>query len=349
MEKLLQITRATGIETRASVIDFKSGFACQPDPPTISDMDDFFRQKGVELTAQACRSAIEEWGGEPSAITHTIGVTCTNYGLPGYDLLVAQKLELPHTVERVLLQGVGCAGGLAIMRVAAQIALAAAARGKPACVLAYACELCMPNGRHDLAEAEACTDPDRVGISGALFSDGAAAFVLCNDYGLSAVANNGPIFQLHEWANATIPNTGGHMGFYPESMGYRSNLSREIPNLTAESIEPLFSQLLPSFRSELQLPELEVGDLDWALHPGGKAIINKVQDKFSLTDDQLRATRYIYKTRGNSSSPSVLIVLDYLREMGNGKDHVAAVSFGPGLATEVAFLTRCRDEAAAQD
>lgn len=61
-----------------------------------------------------------------------------------------------------------------------------------------------------------------------------------------------------------------------------------------------------------------------------------------LTSEQLRATREIYRTRGNSSSPTVLAVLDLLRKMGRGKDHVVATSFGPGLAIEMSLLKRCR-------
>lgn len=166
---------------------------------------------------QACKKALREWAGEYSDITHTIGVTCTNQGNPGYDLLVNQKLGLETTVDRTLLHGVGCAGGLAIMRAAAQIACGATMRGRPARILAFACELCTPNVRCDLEEAVKCSDPAAVSIAGALFSDGAAAFVLCNEYGISD--DTQPIFQLLDWGNATLPDTAQHMGFYADPKG----------------------------------------------------------------------------------------------------------------------------------
>ena len=166
----------TGIETRASVRSYDSGFTNHTDPPSIIDINHFFRKAGVDLTVQACKKALREWAGDYSDITHTIGVTCTNQGNPGYDLLVNQKLGLEPNVDRTLLQGVGCAGGLAIMRVAAQIACGASMRGRPARILAFACELCTPNVRCDLAEVVKCSDPSAVCIAGALFSDGAAAF-----------------------------------------------------------------------------------------------------------------------------------------------------------------------------
>jgi type III polyketide synthase len=84
-------------------------------------------------------------------------------------------------------------------------------------------------------------------------------------------------------------------------------------------------------------------DVDWALHPGGLAIIKLVQQNMGLTEDHLRASYDVYQNKGNSSSPTVLIVLDKLRRLGEGRDNVIACSFGPGLTIEMATLRRCRD------
>lgn len=70
-----------------------------------------WRKGGVNLTVQACKKALKEWGGEYRDITHTIGVTCTDATTPGYDLHVAEKLGLRQDVKRALLAGIGCAGG----------------------------------------------------------------------------------------------------------------------------------------------------------------------------------------------------------------------------------------------
>lgn len=169
------------------------------------------------MTVQACKKALKEWGGDYSDITHTIGVTCTNSGNPGFDLLVVKKLGLRDDLDRMLLHGVGCAGGLAIMRTAAEIACGATIRRRPARILAFACEVCCLNVRCDLDAAAKVRDPADVGIAGALFSDGAAAFVLCND--LAAEAEERAVLQLMEWGNACIPNTIEHMAFYADPNG----------------------------------------------------------------------------------------------------------------------------------
>jgi type III polyketide synthase len=275
---------------------------------------------------------------------------------------VARNLGLPDTVDRMLLQGVGCAGGLAIMRAAAQIACGATALDKPARVLAYACELCTSNVRREMAQAEACDDPAKVGIAGALFSDAAAAFVLCNEHGMLRQDDDGrdggrgrgrgilndsggrwkPLFQLLEWGHLTIPGTVQHMGVFARPLGLTTILTRDVPRLTKVVIRTLLEQLLPSCREKVGVESLHVLDFDRTLHPGGEAIINGAQKMLGLTDQQLRATRLIYKTRGNSASPAVLTVLDLLRSMGRGKDHIVATSFGTGLAIEMSLLRRCR-------
>ncbi|TLD34322.1 hypothetical protein PspLS_00339 [Pyricularia sp. CBS 133598] len=353
LKKLLHINRSTGIETRASVGTFDTiSFASRPDLPSVADLDDLFRNSaGVDLAMQACRKALKEWGGDATTeITHTVAVTCTNQGNPGYDLLVAQRLGLSVGVDRTLLSGVGCAGGLAILRCAAQLAAGAAARGRPARILCFACEVCTPGMRRELANTDACgDDPADVSIAGALFADGAAAFVLCNELGMpedQGIEVGKPLLQLLEWDNAIIPDTIQHLASYVDALGFQTILTRDVPGLAVRAVEPMLESLLllPSLREQLgpSAESLGAADLDWALHPGGQAIITGVQTTLNLTDDQLRATKQIYRTRGNSSSSAVLAVLDLLRGMGTGRDHVVAASFGPGVAIEMALFRRCR-------
>lgn len=132
--------------------------------------------------------------------------------------------------------------------------------------------------------------------------------------------------------------------------GYRATLDRDIPEYTTLAIGPMFNKLLLSYEERLQpqgqpskeVPRsLEIGDFDWALHPGGKAIIDGASEVLQLSEEQLQTTREIYRTRGNSSSASVLIVLDQIRSQSN-RQHIVATSFGPGLTIEMALLRKCQ-------
>jgi type III polyketide synthase len=215
LRKLLAINKKSGIQTRASVLDFKQGFAANQQPPILADLDEHFRNIGVDLATQACRKALQEVDITPKDITHTVAVTCTNQGDPGYNLLVHEKLNLRPDIDHTLLHGVGCAGGLSIMRTAAQMALASTARRKPARVLAFACELCTPNLRSELAAAEKSSVED-VCVAAALFPDGSAAFVLTNGIGKGS---SKAIFQLGAFGNAVVPGTMGHMSFFVDEFG----------------------------------------------------------------------------------------------------------------------------------
>ena len=115
-----------------------------------------------------------------------------------------------------------------------------------------------------------------------------------------------------------------------------------MPSLTKQAVKSIFNSVTPNYSALFIDSPKSPSDFDWALHPGGEAIIDGVKETMDLTEHQLRATREIYRTRGNSSSPTVLIVLDKLRAIGQGSDHVVATSFGPGLTIEMALLRCCR-------
>ena len=125
-------------------------------------------------------------------------------------------------------------------------------------------------------------------------------------------------------------------------VGFKIVLKKDVPGYTAKAIAPMFDKLLPSFQEIVQEAGLDAKDFDWALHPGGAAILEGAKTNMQLSTDHLRASYEIYRTRGNSSSPTVLIVLDKLRKMGEGRDNVVAASFGPGLGIEMALFKRCR-------
>jgi type III polyketide synthase len=113
----------------------------------------------------------------------------------------------------------------------------------------------------------------------------------------------------------------------------------------------MFESLLSSYQKQvLRGPASEddnegqellgVYDFDWALHPGGAAIIDGAKEVLRITEEQLQSSREVYRTRGNSSSPTVLVVLDRIRSVGK-RENVVATSFGPGLVIEMVMLRRC--------
>lgn len=157
---------------------------------------------------------------EPSDITHTVAVTCTDQSNPGYDLFVCQKLGLRPSVQRMLLHGVGCAGGLSALRTAAGITAAASQRGRAARVLVMACELCSLSLQ---AELQAACRTEELHVAPALFSDGAAALVVCN--GLALQGNTKPIYELVDWDSMVVPDTSRYISYDIEKHGMFSKRS----------------------------------------------------------------------------------------------------------------------------
>jgi len=168
----------------------------------------------VQLTTSACKEAMREACLEPSDITHTVAVTCTDQSNPGYDLFVCQELGLGPNVQRVLLHGVGCAGGLSALRAAASIAAAASQRGRRARVLVMACEI---SSLSIQAEVQAACEDDKLHVAPALFSDGAAALAVCN--GLALEDKQKPVFELKDWDSVVVPGTSSYISYDIEKHG----------------------------------------------------------------------------------------------------------------------------------
>ncbi|KAK0611429.1 thiolase-like protein [Immersiella caudata] len=341
VKKLLQVNRKTGIKERPNIIARDDPLFNRAVPPTISELDQVFRTRAVDLAARACRKAIADWGGTVSQITHTVAVTGSNAGSPGYDVLVNEKLGVPGNAQRALLSGVGCAGGLATLRVAATMANDATLRGRPARILGYACDLTSTNIRCDLTIM--AENPNETRVSMALFSDAAAAFIVCNELALDD--DESIIYSVLDWENGVLKNTLAYEQSLPDPLGFRFFMSPELPDVTSGAVGPLLETLLA--RNAWRLPDgsppLPPTDLDWAVHPAGLAVLDKVKENMALHDGQMRACFDVFEGKGSSASPTVLIVLDRLRKMGKPKENIVATSFGPGICVEMLALRSCSD------
>lgn len=125
------------------------------------------------------------------------------------------------------------------------------------------------------------------------------------------------------------------------TQGWKVILTPRVPAVASAAVLPAFQHLIKS------LPELHHGskpptaaDFDWALHPGGSTIITGVEQAMNLTPDHLRASYEIYMNYGNSSSATIISVLDRLRKTDGGREKVIACAFGPGIALEMMVLRR---------
>ncbi|KAK5652760.1 hypothetical protein OQA88_9613 [Cercophora sp. LCS_1] len=352
MQKVLSINRFTGIDQRSSIGEPDHPLVNGPTAPTIGEINKIFMSDGVPLAVNAARQALTEARVAPSQITHMVSTTCTNSANPGYDHFVARELGLPLTLEKVLLHGVGCSGGLAALRTAANLCLGHTMRGLPARILVVALEISTTLVRSELDSINTLQET-RIGV--ALFSDCAGALVLSNDIPFTdgdvatAAAAAPPIYSLLGWEHQIIPDTESDLGFDADPLGWKVVLTPRVPTLTQGVLEPSYHSLLDAIQAPLPERYQNPADFDWAMHPGGATILTGAEKALGITPEHMRASYDTYINHGNSSSATILSVLNRLRakdmdEMTPGgrgpKDHVVGCAFGPGISVEMCMLRR---------
>ncbi|KAL8727879.1 MAG: hypothetical protein Q9166_005756 [cf. Caloplaca sp. 2 TL-2023] len=335
LKKVLSINRFTGIETRAAIGDVDHPLVNQPNAPSIKELNDLFRVEGVRLSVKACKKAIQEWGGSVDDITHIVSTTCTNSANPGFDHYVVKQLGIRRNVEKILLHGIGCSGGMAAIRTAAHLALGSSYQRKPARILVLACEISSLLVRSEL---DSINEEQQTRVGVCLFSDCASAAVISNRVGDEG--EPGPVYELLGWKHEIIDDTEEDLGFDVDPLGWKVVLTQRVPTLASAAVSPCFQDLIES------IPELHensqspiAADFDWALHPGGSLIITGVEQAMNLSPEHMRASYEIYMKYGNSSSATIISVLNKLRE-SEGKENVVACAFGPGIALEMMILRR---------
>lgn len=213
MTKVRAINHYTGIDSRSAIGTVDHPMANMDRAPTITELCDIFLKEGVELAIAASKKALHEAGLSPGDITHVVSTTCTNSANPGFDHFVCKGLGITQTVEKVLLHGIGCSGGLAALRTAANLALGASFMGRRARVLVVALEISSLLVRSELDDVDKLQQT-RIGIT--LFSDCASAAVLSNGIGGE---NEEAVYELLGWEHRVIPDTEKDLGFDADPLG----------------------------------------------------------------------------------------------------------------------------------
>jgi predicted naringenin-chalcone synthase len=297
-----------GTNSANSPFSKRGADGCGPD--TAERMAVYVREV-LPLARQAARRALEESGLTPTAITHLVTVSCTGFAAPGFDIGLMKSLELAPTVERTHVGFMGCHGAFNGLRVAR-----AFAESDPgARVLLCAAELSSIHYHYTW-------NPKRL-VGNALFADGAAAIVGASGDAASwrVAANGACLFANSE--HAMTWTIGNH--------GFDMMLSAKVPNLIAEHLRPW----LETWLRDQGMTIADVGS--WAIHPGGPRILIAVEAALSVNRAQTWASREVLTRFGNMSSPTVLFILERLREV-NARRPCVALGFGPGLAAEAALI-----------
>lgn len=314
--------RASGIGQRYSVLeDFNKnvndvGFFKGAALPSSKRRMELYQEHALPLASTAAKEAIKDAGIPENAITHLIAVSCTGMYAPGLDIELIEALGLYTSTQRISINFMGCYAAFNAMKTAATI-LAAEPKAN---VLIVCVELCSIHLQHN-------KDEDNL-IANAIFGDGAAAMVLNGTAGKKALAIE------HFYSDLALSGKS-EMGWFIGDHGFEMKLSAKVPDIIKGGIAELTKKLLTKV-------QLTASDIDFfAIHPGGKRILEVIEEELSISKAQNASAREVLQQYGNMSSPTILFVLktifEKLTTMDNQK-RILSFAFGPGLTLESAVF-----------
>jgi len=367
----------SGIDTRHTVIEELTLDADGPSPqffdpeeqrlliPGTRVRNELYIVEATKLFVEAGRKALQACPGvEAADITHVVTVSCTGFFAPGPDYMLVRELGLSPATQRYHLGFMGCYAAMPALRTAKQFVEA----DPDAVVLVVSAELCSLHLRTS-------NDPDTI-VASSLFSDGAAAGIVS----ARAPQPGEKALNLDLFETVITPVGEGDMAWKIGDEGFEMVLSTYVPHIIDEHIEsalaPLiardaalgslvtddglgFTALTAALRSDgaaeseawepaagggvatLVAPSPSDAIAHWAIHPGGRSILDKTEAKLGLNEAQLRASRETLRVHGNMSSATVLFVMRAILDEPTSADgeRLCAMAFGPGLTVESALMT----------
>jgi predicted naringenin-chalcone synthase len=311
---------------------------------SIADRNEYYNQFAPLIAERASRKAIENWGGDPKTITHVLSVSCTGTSVPGIEFLLIDRLNLSRTVTRLGINFMGCFGGLAGLRTAQSIALADPSHR----VLLVCTELCSLQVQKDDLRSDNL-------VAEALFGDGAAAMII----GGSPSPSESPKLEILKASCYALKETEDRIRWDLTNTGWKVGLEHDISFLLGRSIRSFCKALISTENGEdIPKDEKPFQHFQFAIHPGGKGIIEIIEEKLELSRDQNQATWQVYEQFGNMSSATILFVLHQLSNDHNNKGKknsnknkfddeekcdeqrkkIISLAFGPGLSIEGILL-----------
>jgi len=311
IRKVIKIFENAGVDKRYSIMSPEEVFTST----SFEEKNDIYVRECTKLAEQALLNALDKAGWNANELDFLITVSCTGIMIPSVDAHLVNNLKMKQGIVRLPVTEMGCAAGISGIIYAKNFLKANL--GKKAAVIAVE----SPTATFQLDDFSMANI-----VSAAIFGDGAAAILLSSceeDEGPEVIAQ-----EMYHFYDAEYM-----MGFKLTNKGLRMVLDETVPETISEHFPKIVHPFLE--RNNTNIDEVE----HLIFHPGGRKIVQTVEELFGSLGKNINDTREVLKLYGNMSSVTVLYVLERFLEKDIAKgDKGLMLSFGPGFSAQSVLL-----------
>ena len=289
--------------------------------PSTKTRNDLYANHAKSLFVDVARQLLDQNPGiSKKDITHVITVSCTGFFAPEPAYEIVKQLELDPSTQRYHVGFMGCFAAFPALKMAQSFCKA----DPDATVLIVSVELCT-------LHLQSSEQTDQL-ISASVFADGASGAIVS----ATKPSAGTPYYRLEQFQTSIADQSEEDMAWTIGDTGFDMVLSTYVPDIIQSNLSSSIQPLMNAY--ELETPDIT----HWAIHPGGRAILDKIETSLSLAPDKLHASRSVLANYGNMSSATILFVLKELlnKPVAGGKEQTLAMAFGPGLTIESGLLTK---------
>ena len=311
IRKAKKIFENAGVDCRYSIMDPQEVFTAT----SFEEKNQIYKRECTKLATTTATAALTQAQLKADQIDYIISVSCTGIMIPSIDAFLINKLGMKQDIVRLPVTEMGCVAGVSAM------------------IYAYNFLKSNPNKRAMIVAIESPTATFQLDdysmtniVSAAIFGDGCACAILSsheNEKGPTIIGDA----MYHFYDSETM------MGFDLTNGGLKMVLDKEVPEKIAEH----FPQIVHPF---LESHDMTIDEVDHLIfHPGGKKIVNTIEQLFGSLGKNIDNTKAVLKDYGNMSSATVLYVLEkFMSQEPKAGDVGLMLSFGPGFTAQRLLL-----------
>ena len=309
--KVIKIFEGAQVDKRYAIMPPEDVFT----PTSFEDKNEIYKAAAQKIGKSVLEKALQQADWPADSLDYIITVSCTGIMIPSLDAYLINAMNLRQDIVRLPVTEMGCVGGVSGMIYAKQFLQSQP--GKRAAVLAF--EAPTATLQHqDKSMANM--------VSAAIFGDGAACVLMSSEEDSTGPEVVGE--QMYHFYDKTRM-----MGFDLKNSGLQMVLDVEVPETIADHFPDIIHPFLEQYN-------LNISDVEHLIfHPGGRKIIQTVDELFGKLGKNIDATRGILRDYGNMSSATVLFVLSkIMQDQPQTGEYGLMLSFGPGFTAQRLLL-----------